>query len=745
MPASTFQRAFAGGELAPVLAARADQAKYQTGLRTCRNFLVLREGGVANRAGTRYVNTTKTSAPSTFLLRYVSEIAGESVLIEAGSHYLRFYKDGGLVRLTGVVAYNNALDYPIGSIVGSGGVNYYCVKETVGHAPPNTTYWYPMPGDILELPTVYGPEGFAWVQNGNVITLTSQSAPPYELIYIFLTQWILRPIDTAPDPQPPTGLAVVGGAAGALTYAYRVTAAATDSYEESTPTPLVAVPGIAEPTPAAPNVLTWGAPASGPAVVEYYIYCDPYGNGTFGFVGTATGMTTFRDTGFVPDFAVTPPLPRILFNTPETYPAVAGYYQQRRLFAQSQAEPDAIYGSRTGFPSNFTISSPLQDDDAITFKISGNQHNPVRSLIGHAHGLLVLTDAGEWTVTGGSSKVLTPNSIDAAQETFVGVDPLKPVVVGNAVLYVQARGSIMRDLRFEQQVEGLAGRDLTLFAAHLVDGHVIQALDFQQTPHSTVWACRDDGVLLGLTYIHEQEIWGWHRHDTAAAGRFEDVCVVPEPGEDAVYVLVRRTIGGGFVRMIERLERRTILNWNVDSFFVDAGLSYSGAPVSSVAGLDHLNGQVVAMVADGKVIFDGDPSAPQASAFTVAAGTIPYVLPTPASAIHVGLAIRFAELETLDLDVEAQTVVRDKAKRVGSVSLLLDQSVRTFRCGPDPDHLTPVRLQPTELGGEQAPFSGQEVLTITAAYNNYGRIFIRHTDPLPFTVLGVLPNLDLGG
>jgi hypothetical protein len=55
MGEAVFQRAFAGGELAPSLAARADQAKYLTGLRTCRNFIVQRHGGVTNRAGTRFV------------------------------------------------------------------------------------------------------------------------------------------------------------------------------------------------------------------------------------------------------------------------------------------------------------------------------------------------------------------------------------------------------------------------------------------------------------------------------------------------------------------------------------------------------------------------------------------------------------------------------------------------------------------------------------------------------------------
>jgi hypothetical protein len=53
---------------------------------------------------------------------------------------------------------------------------------------------------------------------------------------------------------------------------------------------------------------------------------------------------------------------------------------------------------------------------------------------------------------------------------------------------------------------------------------------------------RSDGTLLGLTYLPEHDVWGWHRHDTD--GTYEDVCVIPEGSIDAVYVVVKRTING---------------------------------------------------------------------------------------------------------------------------------------------------------------------------------------------------------
>jgi len=734
MGEATFQRTFAGGELAPALHSRADTVKYVSGLRTCKNAIVLRSGGVANRAGFRFVAECKTNSISVKLIRYVSEVAGESILIEVGNGYLRFFKNGGAVEVSGVPAYNPATDYVIGDLAESGGVNYYCKKDCTGIAPPNATYWYPMPGDLLELPSPFGTSLCEYVQSGRVISLTSGAGvvPPHELIYVDVTKWIIRQVMTEPSLPGPTGVTATAGVAGTMTRKYQVTAGAEDSYEESLPAGTATLPNCGDPTTVAPHIVQWN-PVTGAA--EYYVYCDPYGNGTFGFVGTATGMTSFRDVGFVPDFSITPPMERELFNASGQYPRCAAVYQQRRFFANTVSDPDAIFGSRVGFTSNFNVSSPLQDDDAITFKVVGNQHNPVRHLVG-LKSLIVLTDAGEWTIRGAGG-VLTPNSILGDQETYVGVAPEPaPVVVGNSIIYIQTRGAIVRDLRFDQEVEGLAGRDLTIFASHLFDGYTILDMDFQQTPHSIVWLTRSDGTLLGLTYLREQEIWGWHRHTTQASGRFEHVCVVPEQTEDVLYVITRRTIGGAYHRFIERLEARDIFNFAADSFFVDAGLSYDGAPALTFSGLDHIEGERVAILADGQVVSNGYDGA----AYTVVGGAV--TLPAAASVVHIGLPILWPDIETLSLDVQGSNI-RDKLKRIGSLGVLVDTSTLDFWVGRDESTLLQYKELPYEV--ITTPWTGRAEQALITGYDQEGRVLIRQRNPTPLTVLGILPNVEPGG
>lgn len=742
-PQTTIQRSLAGGELAPALHARADQVKYVTGLRRCRNFMVQRHGGVSNRPGTVQVARCKTDAINVALMRYVSENVGESVLLEIGNGYIRFYVNGAQlsVDIGTIDPYGGGVNYVVGDLVTDGGIIYYSLEKQIGVAPPGAS-WAAFDGELFELPSPFGTDLPHWSQSGRTLTLTKRGKAPYELINGGrLTSWILRPVTTASPTPAPTGLAVTpGGGAGALTIGYVVTAAAEDTFEESVMSGQVVTLTIGMPTATAPDVLTWDAM---PDTAEYYVYADYAGSGIYGFIGTAA-TNKFNNTGIVPDYLVTPPIDRALFASADDYPDRSGSFQQRRLFGFTNNAPDGVFGSRTGFPSNFGISQPLQNDDAITFRIAGNNHNPVKHVMA-LKSLILLTGAGGWVVTGGGQPgtPITPSALGANQETYVPVGEVVPVTVGNAIIYVERLGRTLFDLQFDMQVEGLGGRDLCIFADHLFQGHTIEEIDYAQNPDSIIWACRDDGTLLGLTYIREQEVWGWHRHDSGAACRFEHVCVVPEAAGDTVYFITRRTIDGGFKRSIERLAPRLIVNFDADAYFVDAGLSYAGSPVNNVAGLDHLEGEIVAVVGDGAVIFDGDPTNPLAAThYTVTGGTLNHVLPASYSHIHVGLPIRFAEIETLDLDVQGSSV-RDKKKRVGSLTVLLERSARTFKVGPTSAALVPFMLQPWESAVDE--FTGPVEINLTSAFDDNGRVFIRHTDPLPLTILGLLPDTELGG
>ncbi len=84
---------------------------------------------------------------------------------------------------------------------------------------------------------------------------------------------------------------------------------------------------------------------------------------------------------------------------------------------------------------------------------------------------------------------------------YRGASHLQPLVLGNIILYVQARGSTVRDFGYSLESDAYSGSDLTILSKHLVEGYTIVDWCYAQEPYSIVWMVRDDGALLSLTYI----------------------------------------------------------------------------------------------------------------------------------------------------------------------------------------------------------------------------------------------------
>lgn len=324
------------------------------------------------------------------------------------------------------------------------------------------------------------------------------------------------------------------------------------------------------PTAANPIVFSWDET---PGVYEYNVYKEG-GAGVFGYIGTSTRNSWSDDGSLAPDTADTQPQQRNPFEFENNWPGTTNYFQQRHLYASTNNEPEKVFASKTGDFPNFTIRSPLTDNDAITFNVSGRQVNQVRHLV-EIGRLVMMTSGGEWTADELGPEGFVPGGFKLTQQSYNGCSVRSPIVIEANALYVQARGSVIRDLRYSFETDGYAGNDLTVFAFHLFEGYTVEDWDYAQIPHSIVWACRSDGTLLGLTYLRDHQIWGWHRHDTQD-GLFENVCVIPEGDEDAVYVVVLRTIDGVEKRYVERFASRRISDLAADAFFVDSGLTYDG-------------------------------------------------------------------------------------------------------------------------------------------------------------------------
>ena len=681
--ATLSQKTFSSGEISPSLYARVDLTKYATGLRTCKNNIVLRYGGVSNRAGTEFIGEVSDSTKAVRLIPFIFN-TDQTYVLEFGQLYMRVIKDGvvqkeaskaisaataadPVVLTTATHGYSTGDEVYISGVEGMTELNGRNFKVTV---LTGTTFSlqlmdgttdldgsaftaYSSGGTsekIYEITTTYTAPDLStlnFVQSADTVTLVHPSYPPAELTRSGDTSWTLADLRFLPTTTKPTGVGVTKGGAGANTYRYKVTAIDRETGEESlagidgtamgftgvtqadpavVTTTLVhglatgdqifidAVNGMTElndrnftvtvlttttfeldnldssgysaytslglayriyaeatsaaaPSVGAPHVVAWTSP--GGDISEYNIYKEV--NGVYGQIGIAQG-TSFDDINITPNTTFTPPSSRNPFIGTDNYPSTVTYIQQRLAFANTNNNTEKVYLSRTANFKNLTKSSPLQSDDAITFTMAGRQVNEVKALLDLGR-LVILSSGGEWSAEGDNG-VLTPTSINTKQYSYNGSGDLQPITIDGAAIYQQARGSIIRDLGYDFQIDGYKGNDLTIFSAHLFDKFTLVDWAYQQIPHSILWTVRSDGALLGMTFVKNQEVRAWHRHDTKG-GTFENVVVVPEGNEDVLYVTVRRTINGKVVRFIEKMTTRQITNI-VNNKFMDSHLSYDG-------------------------------------------------------------------------------------------------------------------------------------------------------------------------
>lgn len=837
MANSIIQPSFTGGELSPALYGRVDLARYQTSLKTCRNFIAQLYGGADNRPGTKYVAGVKTHSAAVRLIPFAFSTT-QTYVLEFGNQYMRVYKDGGQVV------------YSSGGSAGS----------PVEIATPWTT------ADLDDL---------NYTQSADVLTICHPSYAPRQISRTAHDAWTIAVFANLNGPfqeinstesktiyaNAATGTVTItanfnvfdSSYVGSYLYLESSPNISVEAWEtskaisqndlikangrvykasSSNPSGYTRITGTLRPTHTEGKAwdgtnnlegAVYRAPGSGSNSDAYVGVEWEYLHSGFGIVEITSVSNATTATATVikrlPDELVgsgnaTYKWAFEAWGNTQGYPSSVTYYQQRMVFANTTAQPQTVWMSKTGAFPDFGTSNPTVDDDAITFTIASRQVNAIRHMIA-LDKLVLLTSGGEWVVGGTDTSVITPSTVSTRIQGYRGSSLRPPIAIGNTALYLQDKGSTVRDLGYEFASDSYTGQDLTVLAAHLVEGYEITDWTYQQSPNSVVWAVRDDGVLLGMTYMREQQVVGWHRHDTD--GEVESVCCISENNEDAVYLAIKRTIDGSTKRYVERMQSRFFTDIK-DAFFVDSGLTYDGRNSSATtmtltssgawtygsaatftltasasyfaagdvgseihltddderilrlaitayssatvvtvtinrdvatelrnsattswsharktfSGLDHLEGKTVSILADGHV-------APQE---VVESGAI--TLGVAATVVHAGLPYE-SDFETLDLSPNAAETVRDKQKNIPAVNMIVRKSRGIF-AGKDADNLVEYKQRAAENYDDPVEMlTGIAEVRIPSNWNKSGRVFVRQSDPLPLSILAVIPEVSVGG
>ena len=406
------------------------------------------------------------------------------------------------------------------------------------------------------------------------------------------------------------------------------------------------------------------------------------------------------------------------WNDDNGYPKMACFFQDRLVLAATKKEPYSIWMSRTGDYPNFGIEKVdggVTDDSAIKADLITRNGFEILHLV-PAKDLVILTTGNEWIIEG--SSVITPAKINPRPQTMRGSNTCPPQHIGNRIVHVQRSGKTVRDLGYQYDADNYNGDDLTLLATHLTEGHKLVSSAYIQEPNSTLYYVRDDGVLLSLAFIKEQNVFAWSHQKTD--GKYKKVASIPNGASDVLYVTV------------EREEKTYIERFNPDieaAVYMDSYVTGNGNSIKA----SHLTGKTVQVLADGTRLQDAQ--VPENGLVTFGQSF---------SNITIGLAYETRVKQPgPDIGLKEGTM-QARISKINTVVLRVEKSYGgyigyTFK-DKDMDELRYEDYETLETGDIV-----QQMPVADIGGNTRNHICIKHNEPFPFELNAIIREVSIDG
>ncbi len=698
---------FTAGELSPRLDGRVDIAKYFNGCRRLENMIVLPHGAATRRGGTRFVGSVRDHDAVSRLLPFRFSTT-QAYVIEAAASAFRFFRDQGRVVAadTDAVIVNGSFDSDLSSWTAAS------VTQSAGRAS------FAAGGTLSQAVSVTDPE----VGLVLVFAITGTASTDELTLKLGTTDGGTE-IGSKDFGVGWHAHAFTPGAGNASFYIHFARKGGTPALDDVA---FLDDAPVELPTPYQQSEIASLYYTQSADVLYLAHEAHP----------PRKLLRFAHDAWSLVDIAFTDPPAEW---TDSDYPGVVGFFEQRLVWARSPSHPQRLWFSKSGNYENHGVSSPVVDDDALSYTIASGQVNAIAWMSPGKQ--LVLGTVGAEFVAGGAGpdQAISPNSVRIVPETTFGSAMQLPLRIGNAVLFMQAARRKLREMVYSFEVDSHVSPDLTLLAEHISVGGIVQ-LAYQQEPDSIVWAVRSDGTLLGCTYQRDQDVVAWHRHilggsDGSGPAAVESTAVIPGDGRDELWLVVRRTIDGNTRRYVEVMQPGlSAEDEQADAFYVDSGLSYNGAPATVISGLDHLEGETLEVLADGA-------RRPPAS---VSAGRIS--IDPAASIVHAGLGYGWV-LSPMRVEAAAAAgTAQGRAKRIARVTARIYRTlgVEVGAPGQPPDTIH-FRTTKTPLGSPPSLYSGDMEISFPHGWDTDGILEISGKGPFPATVIALMPEVRTTG
>lgn len=424
------------------------------------------------------------------------------------------------------------------------------------------------------------------------------------------------------------------------------------------------------------------------------------------------------------------------------WPQVVSFFQERLGWGNTLGKPNGVWLSATGDFENHQPTRRDADDkftdtvvaeDAISITISAGENNPIEWMIEGTSLILGTLGKVRTLAGGGDQQAITPDNPFQEPESQVGSAPIRPAQPkDNVFLFVDKYRRTVYELAYTLEKDGLATVDLNLLAVRITKGKIDQVA-WMAKPYPMLWVLLETGQLLSMSYEREQEVTAWMPHQMGGTdAKVRSISVTPGKTQDALFLVVERTIGGAPALFVERQEEffEPATPWNGDeAFFADCGAKVTGTDLVEVTGLEHLEGETVVLWGDGQRFADK----------VVYQGRVAWT-EKPVSCMILGLKQKWRGV-TMGSPTRALQTPREGAKaRTALVSLSLMDTAAISVGGEGADKLTKVQFRKAGDGATAALplFTGEITQRVADRYGS-GRVIFEVDGPEPATLRAIAP------
>jgi hypothetical protein len=427
------------------------------------------------------------------------------------------------------------------------------------------------------------------------------------------------------------------------------------------------------------------------------------------------------------------------WNYSDGYPIAINFYKNRLALCFGRK----ANLSSSGAYEDFTPKTGFQvlDSNAINLTLGMKELTPIRWISGN-RDLLCGTDSQEFTLQSQTENlVFSPSNIKMVPQTNVGTRLQEPIEYGNATLYVEFSGQRLREAKYDYSIDRYATEDVSILAEH-IPALGIQDLCMQKDHDPVVWTPLGDGSLGAMTYNRDRKVLAWHHHYLGGANATNgqpwayvwSAEAIPSPlsNRDDVWFVAERVINGSTVRYIEYLEDYKLVEQGLQyGLYADAGLTYNGAPATTITGLGHLIGQTVKVLADGGV---------HPPCVVSPGGTI--TLNYAASVVNIGLGYT-STLQTMRPEFGSQDgTAQSRIKTIGECVFRFRNTVGGY-VGTDLSQMYPIpfRYRTLPFGSVIPMISGDTAVDLSSGWDRDAFICVQQSDPLPMTLVAIYPRI----